>query len=216
MRTAIMNSCGIYYHNELMWDLLLSKEVFGSVALGLTFLAFIPYIQSVLTGETRPHVFSWLIWGVGTIIVFVAQLLDGGGYGAWVIGISGCITFGIAVLAWFKSGDTSIVRMDWVFLALAMSALPLWFITNTALSAVIVLTMVDLLGFGPSVRKAVDHPNEENATFFVIGAVRNAFMVLALQNYSWTTVLFPAAVGVACLLFVIVILFRRRMLASQV
>ena len=192
-----------------MINLVLSKEMFGVLALLLTFVAFVPYIQSVRTGKTKPHVFSWLIWGVGTVIVFVAQLLDGGGYGAWVIGISGCITFYIAVLAWAKSGDTSIVRMDWVFLILAMSALPLWFVTNTALSAVIVLTIVDLLGFGPSARKAIVHPYEESATFFVIGAVRNVLVVLALQNYSWTTVLFPAAVGIACIAFVALILSRR-------
>lgn len=198
-----------------MTDLLFSKETFGVLALLLTFVAFVPYIQSIRVGETKPHVFSWLIWGVGTVIVFVAQLLDGGGYGAWVIGISGCITFFIAVLAWSHSGDTSIVKMDWVFLALAASALPLWFITNTALSAVIVLTVVDLLGFGPSVRKAIDYPEDENTTFFVIGAVRNCFVVLALQHYSWTTVLFPTAVGVACLLFVLLILSRRQMVAEH-
>ncbi|GAB5459133.1 MAG: hypothetical protein Hens3KO_21630 [Henriciella sp.] len=193
-----------------MWGFILSKETFGALALLLTFAAFIPYIRSISAGQTKPHVFSWLIWGVGTVIVFIAQLLDGGGYGAWVIGVSGGITLCIAALAWSKAGDTSIVRMDWVFLILAMSALPLWVVTSSALSAVIVLTLVDLLGFGPSVRKAYDQPEDENATFFFLGAVRNAFVVLALQNYSWTTVLFPAAVGAACLLFVALILIRRQ------
>ncbi|MEM6626656.1 MAG: hypothetical protein AAF719_08135 [Pseudomonadota bacterium] len=193
-----------------MFEVLISKEVFGALALFLTFAAFVPYILSILAGETKPHVFSWLIWGFGTVVVFVAQLLDGGGYGAWVIGISGCISFSIAVLAWLKSGDTSIVKMDWVFLILAASALPLWVFTETALSAVIVLTLVDLLGFGPSIRKAYDAPNEESAIFFAVGALRNAFVVLALDNYSWTTVLFPAAVGIACCLFVGLIVTRRR------
>lgn len=192
-----------------MIDILLSKEAFGAAALALTFVAFLPYIRSILKGETRPHVFSWFIWGVGTLIVFIAQFLDGGGYGAWVIGVSGLITCSIAVLAWLKSADTSFVKIDWLFLALAGSALPLWFVTETALSAVIVLTIVDLLGFGPSIRKTYEAPYEENATFFGIGALRNIFVVLALENYSWTTVLFPVAVGVACVLFVLLILFRR-------
>lgn len=187
-----------------------ANALFGGVALALTFVAFYPYITGILRGETRPHVFTWFIWGVGTLIVFVAQLLDGGGYGAMVIGISGIITFGIALLALSRQADRSIVRMDWVFLALAASALPLWFATESALSAVIILTIVDLLGFGPSVRKAIDHPWEENATFFTIGAIRNAFVLMALANYTWTTMLFPAAVGAACLLFVLLILARRR------
>lgn len=187
-----------------------ANAFFGAVALALTFVAFYPYIRGILRGETRPHLFTWFIWGVGTLVVFVAQLVDGGGFGAMVIGVSGAITFCIAILALTRHADRSIVRMDWVFLTLAASALPLWFLTDSALSAVVILTMVDLLGFGPSVRKAIDQPWEENATFFTIGAIRNVFVLLALGNYTWTTMLFPAAVGLACLLFVVVILARRR------
>lgn len=186
-----------------------SKDLFGAIALGLTFVAFYPYIRDILRGKTKPHVFSWCIWGVGTLIVSVAQLLDGGGAGAWVIGVSGLITCSVAILSWIKATDTSIVKMDWVFLALAASALPLWFLTESALSAVAILTLVDLLGFGPSVRKAYTLPHEENATFFAIGVMRNGFVILALENYSWTTALFPAAIGVACALFVALIMARR-------
>jgi len=195
-----------------MPELTFAKEAFGIAALGLTFVAFYPYVRSILRNETKPHVFSWFIWGIGTIVVFVAQASDGGGYGAWVIGISGLITLGIAGLAWRKSADMSFVAMDWLFLLLAGSALPLWFLTDTALAAVIVLTIVDLLGFGPSIRKAFHLPREESAIFFTISALRNAFVLLALENYSWTTILFPAAVGLACLLFVALIILRRRLM----
>lgn len=193
---------------------LLSKQAFGALALVLTFAAFVPYYLTIWRGETRPHVFSWFIWGAGTVIVAFAQLSDGAGIGAWPIGISGLLTFGVAFLALKKSPDLSFVRIDWLFLILALSALPLWFLTNTALSAVIVLTVVDLLGFGPSLRKVIDKPHEENATFFSVAIFRNSAVIAALENYSWTTVLFPAAVGIACVLFVAVLLVRRRMLAK--
>lgn len=191
-----------------------AKALFSAAALVLTFVAFIPYYRGILRGEVRPHVFTWFIWAAGTIIVFTAQLSDGGGIGAWPIGVSGLLTGGVAVLALTRAADTSIVRMDWVFLTLALSALPLWFVTSSALSAVIVLTIVDLLGFGPSVRKAYNAPEEESATFFAIGAVRNGFVLLALENVSWTTALFPAAVGIACALFIALIFYRRRFLAQ--
>ncbi|MEM8918570.1 MAG: hypothetical protein AAGE37_06870 [Pseudomonadota bacterium] len=194
--------------------LLLSKPAFGALALVLTFVAFVPYYFTIWRGETRPHVFSWFIWGAGTVIVAFAQLSDGAGIGAWPIAVSGVLTFGVAFLALKKSPDLSIVRIDWLFLVLALSALPLWFLTSTALSAVIVLTVVDLLGFGPSLRKVIAKPHDENATFFVIAIFRNAAVIAALENYSWTTVLFPAAVGAACVLFVAVLLIRRAMVGS--
>lgn len=192
-----------------MTDILFSKESFSTIAILLTFAAFYPYFKGMFQGVTRPHAFSWIIWAFGTVIVFIAQLSDGAGIGAWPIGLSGLLTFGVAGLAYLKQGDRRFVRSDWIFLVLAASALPLWFVTNTALSAVLVLTLVDLLGFGPTVRKAYHLPYEENAALFAIGALRNGFVILALEHYSWTTVLFPAAVGMACVLFVFVIFARR-------
>ena len=194
---------------------MMPKELFGLLALVLTLAAFYPYVRSILPEETRPHVISWFIWAAGTFVVFVAQLLDGGGPGAWVIGVSGLITMGVAKLAWHKSSDTGIDRLDWVFLILALSALPLWILTVTALSAVIILTLVDVLGFGPSVRRAYQSPKEESATFFALGAIRNMFVILALENYTWTTVLFPAAVGIACALFVLMIFARRALIPPR-
>lgn len=186
------------------------KAIFSAAALVLTFAAFIPYYREILRDAVKPHVFSWVIWAAGTVVVFAAQLSDGAGIGAWPIGVSGLMTAGVVLLALTRTADTSIVRMDYVFLILAASALPLWMLTSTALSAVIILTFVDMLGFGPSVRKAYEAPNEESVTFFAVGAVRNGFVLLALEHVSWTTALFPAAVGLACIGFVGLILLRRR------
>lgn len=190
------------------------KELFGALALVLTFVAFIPYFRSIWQKKTRPHIFSWLIWAAGTVIISIAQWTDGAGIGAWPIAVSGLLTFGVVLLALARVPDTSIVKLDWLFLGLALTALPLWFFTSTALSAVIVLTVVDLLGFGPSIRKAYERPTEENASFFAVAVLRNGCVIAALENYSWTTVLFPAAVGGACVLFVLLILARRRIVTS--
>ncbi|MEO9601453.1 hypothetical protein [Parasphingorhabdus sp.] len=192
-----------------MDNLVLSKELLSGLAVILTFVAFAPYVRAIMRGETKPHVFSWFIWGAGTTVVFVAQMSDGAGVGAWPIGVSGLITIFVAFLALRKSADLSIVPLDWFFLVLALSALPLWILTSTPLAAVIILTIVDILGFGPSVRKAYHLPMEENVLFFLLGALRNGVVVAALENYSWTTVLFPAAVGIACVLFAALIAIRR-------
>ena len=76
------------------------KELLSAIAIVLTFLAFLPYIRSIFQGKTKPHVFSWVIWGSTTFIVFLAQLADKGGAGAWPIGVSGIITIYVALLAY--------------------------------------------------------------------------------------------------------------------
>lgn len=191
------------------------KELFGAIAAILTFVLFAPYIRSIHRGGARPHVFSWVIWGLGTLIVFFAQLADGGGLGAWVIGLSGLISCYIAALSYLKRGDTTIARSDWLFFGAALLALPFWGATSDPLWAVATLTIADILGFGPTLRKAYDRPREESVFFFAAAGVRNALVIAALANYSLTTVLFPAAVGAACLLVAGLLVYRRRALASM-
>lgn len=46
------------------------KELLSLLAIALTFVAFVPYIRSILNRKTRPHVFSWCIWSTTTLIIF--------------------------------------------------------------------------------------------------------------------------------------------------
>jgi hypothetical protein len=74
---------------------------------------------------------------------------------------------------------------------------------------------MDLAGFGPTFRFAFSHPHEERIGFYSLGAVRNALAISALEHYSLTTVLFPAAVGAACVVFVMMVGYRRTRLRPQ-
>jgi hypothetical protein len=190
------------------------KIIFSTIAIILTFVAFVPYIRSILSGTTKPHVFSWVIWGTTTIIVFFAQVEAKGGIGAWPIGVSGCITIFIAFLSVAKHSDIKITKTDWLFFLAALASLPFWYFTSNPLWAVVVLTIVDLLGFGPTIRKAYDFPHDENIPFFMLFMARNLFAILALEHYSIATVLFPLSVSSACVLLLFMVSYRRRVVCT--
>lgn len=194
---------------------MLYKEILSAIAITLTFVAFYPYLCSIMQGTTKPHVFSWVIWGSTTLVVFLAQLQAGGGVGAWPIGVSGVITALIATVAYVKRADITITRIDWLFFSAAMSSLPLWYATSDPTWAVVVLTAVDLLGFGPTIRKSYVAPHSESLAFFGFFAARNTIVVIALENYSVATVLFPAVIAVACVLLMLLIVYRRRSVAAN-
>jgi hypothetical protein len=189
------------------------KVLLSSIAIALTVLAFFPYIRTILKGETKPHVFSWVIWGSTTIIIFLAQLADEGGAGAWPIGVSGMITLYVAILAYLRKSDSTITKTDWIFFILAMASLPVWYLTSNPLWAVVILTTADVLGFGPTFRKAYIRPFEEQLIFFVIMTIRNLISIAALENYSMTTVLFPAVIAATCMIFIPMVMYRRRALS---
>jgi hypothetical protein len=187
------------------------KELLSAVAIVITFVAYLPYIRLILKGTVRPHVFSWVIWGTTTFVVFLAQLEDDGGAGAWPIGVSGVITIVIALLAYIKRADVRITKTDWLFFGSAMTSLPLWYFTSDPLWAVVILTTVDLFGFGPTLRKVYAQPHSESLLFYFLFALRNAIAIAALENYSTTTLLFPVLTAIACLLLVVMAGYRRRL-----
>ena len=186
------------------------KELFSGFAIILTFYAFLPYIHSIIQNKTKPHVFSWIIWGTTTFIVFLAQLADQGGLGAWPIGVSGIISLCVAVLAYLKKADNSITKIDWLFFTVAMLAIPFWYLTSNPLWAVIILTIIDVIGFGPTIRKAFHKPHEEQRMFYMIFVIRNIFVLIALENYSLTTTLFPITTAIASFLLVAIVTYRRK------
>lgn len=191
------------------------KLIFSGIAIVLAIIGFVPYIALILRGKVKPHVFSWVIWGITTTIIFFAQLEAEGGMGAWPIGLSGFITIFIAFLAYIKLGDTTITKLDWGFLAFALASLPLWYITNDPLWTVVILTTIDMVGFGPTFRKAYYRPFEESRVFFILIILRNACSVVALEAYSVTTVLFPFCLAIGSLVLLIILQHRRSALSQQ-
>ncbi len=190
------------------------KELLSAVAIILTFVAYLPYIRLIIKGTVKPHVFSWVIWGVTTFVVFLAQLKDGGGAGAWPIGVSGVITIFIALLAYIKRADIRITITDWLFFVSAISSLPFWYLTSDPLWAVVILTTVDTFGFGPTLRKVYIQPYSESLLFFGLFAIRNIIAIMALENYSTTTLLFPVVTAAACLLLIAMAVYRRRLFTT--
>ncbi|WP_374565869.1 hypothetical protein [Nitrosomonas sp.] len=190
------------------------KETFSLIAIAITLAAFIPYIREIFRGTIRPHIFSWVIWGVTTLLIFLAQLEDNGGAGTWPIGVSASITIFIAYLAYVKRADVTITRADWLFFIVALLSLPLWYWTADPLWAVILLTAIDVAGFGPTVRKAYQFPYSESLLFFGLFMLRNVLVMLALENLTLTTLLFPAVMLILCILMMAMIAYRRRVLLA--
>ena len=188
------------------------RDICGALAIILTFVAFIPYIVSILRGQTKPHVFSWIIWGLSTLVVFFAQMADGAGIGGWSIGLSGVLTLYIAWLAYQRQAEHSVSKLDWMFFITAIASLPLWYLTKNPFWAVVILTTVDTLGFGPTFLKAYDKPHEEQLLLYVVMTIRNLISIPALEHFSWTTILFPAVLSITCAIFIPFVMIRRRTL----
>lgn len=160
-------------------------------AVALTFVVYIPYIWAILIGRTRPHIFSWMIWSVTTLFIFVAQINNQGGMGAYAIGLSGLISLIIAGLGCIKGSHRALQRIDWLILVLCVLVIIWWRLTFNPVVSVLLFTVVSVIGYLPTALKAWVHPFEEEVPFYVIMAIRYGLSVVALEHYALVTLLFP-------------------------
>lgn len=191
------------------------KPLLSMLATVMTVLAYFPYIRSIFRGHTRPHVFTWVVWSLATGIAFVAVLGAGGGAGAWPIGFSCAVSLFVAGQAFLKRGDITVTQTDWLLFFAALAAVPLWLAANDPLWAVVLITLIELLGFGPTIRKTWSCPHSESMSFLLILIVRNTLIIAALDRHTLTTVLFPAAAGVACGVLVAIMIWRRPLISPK-
>jgi len=190
------------------------KSITNAIAIILTVVCFYPYVRDIITRGVVPHPFSWIIWGITTSISFVAQLSAGGGIGAYSIGLSALLCFGIFWLSLVRTNALTLYKSDWLFLILSILALALWLLTDSALWAAVVSTGIDLLGFLPTITKVHRNPHSENSTFYLLFALRNGFSIAALEAYNATTLVFPVGVSAGCIVLVAYIFWRRTALSS--
>ena len=185
-----------------------TKTLLTVVAILLALLAYINYFRDIFKGKTKPHAFTWLIWCVMSTVAFFSQVSDGGGVGTWVLAFTAIVDFAIFSIAVYK-GETSITTVDWFCLMGAFLGVALFTFNEDPPMSLIIISAVDIIGFVPTVRKSMVRPYEETMITFGLTSLKYLFAIMALENYTFTTVYYPAVVATMNALFVILLIEMR-------
>ena len=176
----------------------------------LTLGSFIPYYRSIIAGTTIPHVFSWTIWSITTILAAAAQWAGGAGPGAYPTLFAGILTIGVGVCALFQRNNVPVASSDlWAFLG-ALSAIPIWGLTQNPLWASLSLSVADAIAFWPTIHKCWSAPHSEPVSMYLILFCRNGASFFSLSERNLTTVLFPATMNLMIVVLLVVIEWRGR------
>lgn len=189
------------------------KDTLGIAAVVIGFIGYIPYFRTIFNGKTKPHAFTWFVWGLLTAIAFGGQIAGNGGAGAWVTGFTAFISFTIFILALAK-GKKDFPLADWLCLAGCMLALALWAFTDNPLLAIILITIIDLIAFIPTFRKSFSSPDSEPVFTYALSGFKFVIGIIALEQFSTVTVLYPASLVVTNGLFVVMLFVQRRRLIA--
>jgi hypothetical protein len=164
-------------------DVTLLRQICGALAGLIGVGAYLMYIRGIFCNGEKPHLFSWFLWGVMTLIIWYVQYLHGAGPGAWMTFVTAVFCLIIAGCACLY-GEKRITQSDWVALLLGFTAIPLWYFTKNPLFAVILLTVIDMIGLYPTIRKALLNPWQENLPFTAVTSVKYALGIAAIDHMT--------------------------------
>lgn len=183
----------------------------GTFAIVVALIGYVPYFKDILANKTKPHAFSWLVWGILTAIAFVGQIVGNGGPGSWVTGFTAIVCFIIFGFGLAK-GKKNIVFVDWLSLIACGLALLLWFATKGPLLSVVLITLIDAIAFLPTFRKSFNKPMEETASTYTLSSIKFVLSILALKQTSVITALYPLSLVFMNGIFVLMLIVRRKQL----
>jgi hypothetical protein len=185
------------------------KLIISLISVILVFVGYGPYIASILRRQTTPHTFTFLVWSIASSITWGLQVYGGAGVGAWITFFVTATCIFIFILC-LKYGEKEITKLDVAFLILAFLSLFLWLVVKQPFWSIFLAVLTDILGFGPTFRKAWDKPHTEKLFTWGVAAFRHAFGIMALEQFNLLTLLYPVAWSGANLVFFMAIAVRRR------
>lgn len=190
------------------------KYALGALAVVLTFVGYAPYFWDTIKGKTKPHVYTWFLWGTVTVIAYALQVSKNAGSGSWVTLTVAIICYIIFALG-LRNGKKDVTKSDTAFFVIALIAVGIWIFARQPVISVILVSIVNMLGFIPTIRKSWNKPHTETLFTYMLNTFRHGISILALQNYSIITWLYPGTWVVANGLFSVFLIIRRRQVSER-
>ena len=166
-------------------------HTFFGISSGLVLLlGNIPYILSIRHGRTVPNQVTWGIWTMIGFILLWSSYASGATNTLWLLValvISQCIITTYA----FKYGQGDWQRLDKFCLVGAGVSLLLWLLSGSPLVALLMNTVMDMLGAVPTINKVYRNPNSESLVFWSMSFTSALLNLFAIEWFSLASVVFP-------------------------
>lgn len=191
------------------------KMIYAISAALLIIIGYTYYFRNIFKKNTHPHKYTWLVWVITQGTASAAIFYGGGKFGSLSLMISSIFIATIFLLS-FKYGTRDIKRSDKIVLAVALSAVLVWWELDNPLLAVLMVTGIDSFGYLPTIRKSIKNPWDETLFFWAITATAEFLALMAITEYNMLTMTYLTVVCILDFSVVAICLSRRKMIAKVV
>jgi hypothetical protein len=185
--------------------------IFAILAVMVATMRYGTYLWTIYKGETKPHAFSWLLWGIVTGIGTLAQFQLNGGPSAWALAFVSITCLMISVLSFFI-GEKNYTKSDWFALIGCFVAITMWQATDNPMIALGIIIVIDCLTYWPTIRKSYLKPDTEPPVSYFFAGLRYFLILFAVPDVTWQTLMYPFFLMATDWGFGIYIIIRRAQL----
>lgn len=187
----------------------MSKEYIAIIAAILAIVGNVPYLIDILKRRVKPHPYTWLIWTIVSGVTFFGQVAGGAGVGAIPTAASEIFTV-IIFLFSLQYGFKNIVKGDTYFLVAALLGLIPWALTKDPTLSVVIVVLIDVVAFIPTIRKTYIHPETETPLLYSMNALRHILALFSLEAINIATTFHSIMMIITNSIMSIIILKKRR------
>ncbi len=185
------------------------KTACGTLAAIIGSACFVPYIRDIYRKTTTPHVYTWLIWTILQGTVVIAMFNNHAGFGVLSLA-TGTVLCAFTCILSIKNGTKNITTFDTICLIGALASICVYIFLKDTLLSIILMSVIDFVGFLPTLRKMYIEPHSETLAMYALFAFSGTFTLLALSEYSLITILYPATLMLINIIATLVIYMRRK------
>lgn len=184
------------------------KIFFAVIAVIVGLISYYPYVKDIFSLKTKPHIYSWLIWTITQGTAMFAIYYGGGFLGGLELTMATILNITILIFC-LKYGTKNITKGDTVILITAILAILVWWQLKMPVISILMLLVIDFLGFIPSFRKSYQEPWSETLSSWILFSIANIFSILALSEYNFLTMAYLIMITIANMGVFFICLFRR-------
>jgi hypothetical protein len=167
-----------------------AAPVFGVLAALVGVADTIPYIRDTLSGATRPHRGTWLIWSSLTVVVCLSQWADGASWSLLMSATQTLLTTLIFLLA-IRRGEGGVSAGEMAMIAIAGSGVIGWIVADEPIVATTCVVAADLVGAALMVPKTYRDPDSETLSTFALASLSGALAAGAVGVPQASLLLYP-------------------------
>lgn len=176
----------------------------------------VPYIRAILSGKTKPHQLSWLVFVIMNGIVLFSQLFAGARESILISTVFFAGSFIIFALS-LKYGIRDTSRWDkWLF-GFALLTIVVWAVTKSNEAAIWLTLLIDLAATTMMILKLRKEPHSEAPYPWILASTAYVFTCLTLIGKPLSILYVRPLYGlIGDVLFVLCIYYFRRKTPAQI